>query len=319
MEQTTGRGAVVVPTLGASPHLRDCLEALRRSGGDTLQIVLVGPAEILDSRELEQSAALADTVIRLDRNLGFAGNNNRALAEIDGQWVALVNDDAIVEPDWWSRLVETLDRHGDVAAVQGVVVDLSDSDRIDGHGLSWNRHWQAVQLGHGRPVGEAPDTGCEIFGVSATAAVFRRRALEAVSVGDAQPFDPGLFAYYEDVDLAVRLREAGWRAWLVPEARAAHAGSLTGEELEGGKGRLLVANRWLVLMRLFGRGFWRRLPGILARDLRDVGRALLRGRWATLGVYASGWRRALTRSPSALHGGPPRVPPMELERFRVES
>ena len=55
--------------------------------------------------------------------------------------------------------------------------------------------------------------------MSATAAIYRRSAL--ADLGDAgRPFDARLFAYYEDVDLACRLRAAGHRALRVPAARA---------------------------------------------------------------------------------------------------
>lgn len=329
MTVAQGRDAVIVPTLGQSPHLEACLQALRVSGGQALERILVAPQSVLDQPELAGPRALADRVVALERNLGFAGNNNLALEQVSGERVALVNDDAIVEAGWWPRLSEALDRHGDVAAVQGLVVSLHDGSRIDGWGMGWNRHWQAIQLGHGVPVEEAPSAPCELFGVSATAAVFRRSVLTAIAEGDCQPFDPSFFAYYEDVELAIRLRRAGWRAWLVPEARAAHAGSLTGEALTGeaqargpltvGKGELLVGNRWWVLMGLLGRGLWSRLPAIVGRDLRDVGGAMVRGEGATVRAYLAGWRRALGQVPQRLHWGPPRLPISELRRFQGET
>src|SRR4029077_20489582 len=130
------------------------------------------------------------------------------------------------------------------------------------------------QVGHGKP---APSPGAgieEIFGVSATAAVYRREALLAVASGGGV-LDPRLGSYYEDVDLAGRLRAAGWRALLAPAARTRHAGSATGRTLGSGRGRLLPDNGVLGPARLRGAPFWLRLPVLAGRDLLDLVHAAL--------------------------------------------
>jgi GT2 family glycosyltransferase len=263
------RASAVVPTLGRSPLLVPCLEALRREGAE---IVLVDQGET----PTEIPPGLADRVLRPGRNLGFAAGTNLGIAEAMGEWIATVNDDAVVEPGWLGALVSTLEVDPGAAAAQGVNLVWDRPEIADGCGLEWNRWWQAVQIGHGLPAPGSDSRVQEVFGVSATAAVYRREALRAVAP-DGAVFDPGLGSYYEDVDLAVRLRAAGWRALLVPAARARHAGSLTGQTLGRERWRLIYGNRYVVAARLLGRGFWWRLPVLAARDCIDLGRALLRG------------------------------------------
>jgi len=273
--------SAVVPTLGASPLLIPCLEALRREGAE---IVLVdqGPAPA------PISAGLADRVLRPGRNLGFAAGTNLGIAETSGTWIATVNDDAIVQPGWAAALIAALEADPKAAAAQGVNLILDRPDTADGCGIAWNRWWQAVQVGHGKPA-PGPEGGVrEIFGVSATAALYRRAALTGKDV-----FDPRLVSYYEDVDLAVRLRASGWRALLVPAARALHAGSLTGRTLSRERWRLVYGNRWRVAARHLGSGFWPRIPLLAARDGVDLGRALLRGDRELAAGIASGWGLAL--------------------------
>ncbi len=145
-----------------------------------------------------------------------------------------------------------------------------------------------MQIGHGEPA-PGPEGGVrEVFGVSATAAVYRRQAL--LEVGG---FDSRLVSYYEDVDLAVRLRAAGWRSLLVPGARARHAGSATGRTLSRERWRLIYGNRYVVARRFLGRGFWLRLPILVLRDVVDLARAILRGDGTLAGGIVSGWGRAL--------------------------
>lgn len=274
------RVSAVVPTLGRSPLLVSCLEALRREG---MEILVVDQS----AEPVEIPGGLADRVLRPGRNLGFAAGTNLGIQEASGDWVATVNDDAVVEPGWLAALLAVLEADPRAAAAQGVNLLYDAPDRADGCGLAWNRWWQAVQIGHGKPA-PGPDGGVrEVFGVSATAAVYRRRALL-----DAGGFDSRLVSYYEDVDLAVRLRAAGWRSLLVPGARARHAGSATGRTLSRERWRLIYGNRYGVARRYLGGGFWLRLPAMILRDGIDLARAVLRRDGALAGGIVSGWARA---------------------------
>jgi GT2 family glycosyltransferase len=278
------RVTAVVPTLGRSPFLVPCLEALRREGMETLlEIILVDQGET----SVEIPNGLADRVLRPGRNLGFAAGTNLGIAEASGEGIATVNDDVLVEPGWLAALVAALEADPGAAAVQGVNLQMDRPNLVDGCGIAWNRWWQAVQIGHGRPAPARTEEPREVFGVSATAALYRRTAL------GGEVFDPRLVSYYEDVDLAVRLRAAGWRALLVPAARARHGGSVTGRTLSRERWRLIHGNRYLVASRLLGRGFLPRLPVLVLRDGIDLGRALLRGDRELAAGIVGGWRRAL--------------------------
>jgi GT2 family glycosyltransferase len=304
----------VVLTLGRSPLLVPCLEALRREGGSELEILVVDQGETPTALP----AGLADRVLRTGKNLGFATGNNLGIATAAGDWVAAVNDDAVVEPGWLPALIAALEADPGAAAAQGVNVQLAAIDSAviaDGWGLAWNGWWQAVQLGHGKPVADLKTDVREIFGASATAAVFRRAALRQVAL-NGEVFDPRLFAWYEDVELAVRLRVAGWRALLVPAARVQHAGSATGKTLSRERWRLLYGNRWPVAARLLGRAFWPRIPLLAARDLIDLVRAAGKGNFEMAAGILGGWGRALRLLPGFARFGAPAVPLGEIRRFR---
>lgn len=321
----------VVPTLGESPLLAECLRALgsQRSAGAPAREREQGPEPLLEVLVVRQGGrplaaggvdGLADREIRLPHNLGFAAATNRGIARARGRYVATVNDDAVVGEGWLWKLVDALEAEPTAAAAQGVNLIADRPDRVDGWGLGWNRAVQAIQLGRGEapPPLDAPTR--PVFGVSATAALYRREALLAVArtaarsptghppESDAEGpvpevFDTRLGSYYEDADLARRLRAAGWTALSVPGARALHAGSVTGRSLGTRRWRLLYGNRYAVVAGLLGRSFWRRLPRMVARDLGDLARAKLRldGR-RVLGI-AGGWGRAIRLLPGFLHRG----------------
>lgn len=330
---TDSRCVAVVPTLGDGPLVRECLRALRRErvGGEPVEVILVRQGRLHHGRALDPEIEdLCHRVVTVERNLGFAGATNLGTAvarEAGARFLATVNDDLQVAPGWAQRLVAALETEPEAAAVQGVNLRLDDPGRVDGCGLAWNRWWQAVQLRRGElsPPRETPVE--EIFGVSATAALYRCEALdriEDVASGGGSPdghgpFDARLGSYYEDVDLACRLRAVGARALLVPAARALHAGSATGARMSFRRWRWIHGNRLLVLARLLGRRFPRELPRILTRDLRDLVRATATLRLRRAAAVAAGWGRAARHLPAYVHRGAPRVPLRELERFRISS
>ncbi len=311
------RLSTVVPTIGRSPYLVACLEALRRDGGPR------GDGSGLEVVVVDQSAGgvtlpegLADRVLRPGKNLGFAGGTNLGLRAAAGELVATVNDDAVVEPGWAAALAAALAGDPGAGAAQGVNLRLDDPARVDGWGLGWNRRWQAAQLGFGAPAPDGGGPAREVFGVSATAAVYRREALRAVALPDGGSFDERLGSYYEDAELAVRLRAAGWRALSVPAARARHAGSAT-----AGRARWasVHGNRYLALARLLGSGLWPRLPALLGRDVLDLVRAGAGGDLSRVSGIVAGWGRAARRLPAFARRGPPAPPLAEIERLRLLS
>ena len=336
--------AAVVPTLGDGPLLRESLGALHRErvGGEPVAVILVRQGRLHHDRSLDpEIEKLCHRVVTVERNLGFAGATNLGIAVareigataerppgnaprfVPPRFVATVNDDLRVAPGWAERLASVLEAEPEVAAVQGVNLQLDNPGRIDGCGLGWNRWWQAVQLRRGEPAPRPDSPLEEIFGVSATAALYRIEALdrlEDVSGGDGDgPFDARLGSYYEDVDLACRLRATGSHALLVREARALHAGSATGGGMAFRRWRWIHGNRLLVLARLLGHRFPRELPRILTRDVRDLARAVATLRLRRGAGVVAGWSRAVRHLPAYAHRGAPRIPREELAKFQVSS
>ncbi len=292
---------MVVPTLGLSPWLIPCLEALRRQEGPKLEILLVAP----EAAAGELPTDLADRVLLLPGRPSFAVANNAGFAATRGDLLGTVNDDAVVESGWLAALVTALAADPGAAAAQGVNVRMENPAAVDGWGLDWNGRLEAVQLGSGQAPLAPGLRPFEVFGVSATAALYRRSALEAIAPGG--PFEPRLGSYYEDVELACRLRAGGRTALAVPAARASHAGTATGSRMPVVRYRWLFGNRHLVVARCLGRRFWGRLPGLAVTDLGHLARALLRGEWAAVAGIPLGWLRALRLLPAFVHGGPPRL------------
>ncbi len=220
-------------------------------------------------------------VFRSETNLGFAGGNNEAYRHATGTYIALINNDVVLDRDWLATVAGALDANQKLAAVQTIL--RRDETTIDGAGIdisdgtfrqirSWERGrlarstWQDVDSTRGRDARAPRDA----WGVSATAALYRREALGTTI------FDETLFAYYEDVELCARLHESGWRTAVLPVIKATHLGSQSAPLLGPDALRLRTRNRYLVARRHRGVG---RIGALLLEDVKLAlrGRTSIRG------------------------------------------
>ncbi|MBK8980223.1 MAG: glycosyltransferase family 2 protein [Planctomycetes bacterium] len=174
-----------------------------------------GEADALDAEFGER--------IRLWRsatNLGFAAGNNLALRAIlaDGlaRYVALLNNDAIAEPDWLRRLVAAAEAEPTLGACASHMVFRSDPRITENTGTVVLRTGEAIPRDRGRPAA-ASTAPATVLGVCGGAALYRVEALR-----DAGLFRDEFFLNFEDVDLSLRLAALGWQQRFVPGAVVRH-------------------------------------------------------------------------------------------------
>jgi GT2 family glycosyltransferase len=268
--------AVVVNRDGGDALFR-ALSSLREQRGVGVSVVVIDNASSAAERQRLAALDPAPRIVTFSKNLGFAGAANEGIARTSAPFVLLVNNDAVLSADYAARLAEALRAEDRLAAAQGLVLS-EDGTRIDSAGLEWNARGEAVPVMSGRPAGDAPASAFPVTGVSATATMYRRLALEALSeVPGGAVFDDSFFAYYEDVDLSLRLARSGWRFVCVPGAVARHEGSRTGRRTPFRRAFWTARNRWRTLFRNFE-------SALLARHLFPILRADLAH------VRAVGWR-----------------------------
>lgn len=180
------------------------------------------------------------------RNLGFGAALNRAVKSHGEGPVVLLNDDARPGPAFVESLLAAWDR-GRVAMVAGVLLRADRPDVIDSAGIACDRSLTAWDYLTGQPVSSlefAPPP----LGPTGGGALFDRAAFESVG-----GFDERIFLYYEDLDLALRMRIAGYECRLATDALALHESSAT-------LGRRAAAK---YRQTGFGRGYLLRKYGVM--------------------------------------------------------
>lgn len=266
----------VVVNRDGGEALFDLLRSLRAQEGIDLSLLVVDNGSQAEERERLAREVPTARVVAFSRNLGFAAAANEGIARTRAPFVLLVNNDAVLAPSYVARLAARLVLDERLAAVQGLVLDQSGS-RIDTAGIEWNDRGEAVPVLFGIDAATAPDSAFETAGVSATAALLRRDALDEIAP-HGHVFDDRFFAYYEDADLSLRLARAGWRFACDPEAVAWHEGSRTGRRTPLRRALWTARNRWRTLFGNFERQWIRQnFPRLLRADLAHARRLGARG------------------------------------------
>jgi GT2 family glycosyltransferase len=269
---------VVVPTRLGGARLARLLDSLARQSVRARTIVVdnaapEGVAELVARHEFAEH-------LRLEKNAGFGRAVNLAAAQTADDALVLVNDDCVCEPRFVEDLVAALDPANGVVMGAGVLVEAHDPATVDTAGMELDDTLLVFDYLNGARVSSLGTETPAPLGPCAAAAAFARSAFE-----EAGGFDENLFAYWEDVDLVLRLVRAGGRCALAPTARAAHEHSAT----------LGSGSREKNYLVGFGRGYVLRKWGVLRSPAR-VARVVFED-----GVICAG-QLAFDRTPAGMRG-----------------
>jgi len=277
------RPAIYIPTYNGRERLGKALRSLREQTRPA-EVVVVDNGSRDGTAELLREEFAEVTLLELGRNLGFGRAIDRAVEEHPADPVILLNNDVQCEP----RFVEALlDAAEGAECVAGVLVQEAAPGLIDSAGVLADRTLMGFDYLHGEPV-EAARRAAAPLGPTGGAALYRLDPFRAVG-----GFDQRIFLYYEDLDLALRLRAAGARCHLAAEARAVHAYSAS---LGAGSGDKYGHTGW-------SRGYMLRRYGVMSkpgRALRAVaaeaticaGQVLADRTVKGIGGRLRGWREA---------------------------
>jgi len=187
-------------------------------------------------------------LVCLDENHGFPEACNLGVATGSNEIVVLLNNDVDVRPGFLERVTAPL-QATDVGSVAGLLLQ-RDGELIDGIGFAVDVTLAAFSRLQGLPAAQAGSESPLLLGPGGAATAYRRVAWEEVD-----GLDETLAFYMDDVDLAIRLRLAGWRSVTAPDAVAIHlrSGTLGADPAQqrryGGFGRGYVLRRYGLLRR----------------------------------------------------------------------
>jgi GT2 family glycosyltransferase len=242
------RISVVIPNWNGRRWLPDCLHSLGEQTCPPDEVIVVDNGSADGSLEYLRDEHPSVRALAQGRNTGFASAANRGIEAATGELVALINTDVVLSSDWLQRMTAALTaRVGPASAASAAckMLSLREPTVLYDAGDILRRDGACEQRGRFMPDVGAYDEPGEVFGACAGAALYRRDAV--LGVGG---FDERYFAYLEDVDLALRLRLAGWTCAYEP-AVCWHAGEGSSAQLAGGHLPLVTRNTVLLIVKTF--------------------------------------------------------------------
>lgn len=187
---------------------------------------------VVDNNSSDDSIAFLKTyypglpLILLDKNYGFAGGYNKALQQIDSEYVVLLNSDVETTQDWIQSLISFMDSHPEVAAVQPKIRSYKEKNRFEyagaaggfidlyGYPFCRGRILETVEEDKGQY-----DTSIPLFWATGACLCIRKK-----DYTDAGGLDARFFAHMEEIDLCWRLNARGRKVMCVPDSIVYHVG-----------------------------------------------------------------------------------------------
>jgi GT2 family glycosyltransferase len=211
--------SIVIPNWNGKHFLKDCLDSLLLQTYKELEIIVVDNGSRDGSVEFLAEQYPQVRVPRFEVNTGFSVAVNRGIRESKGEYIALINNDTVVDAAWVEELVKALKGHPEVGSVGCKMLAYDDHSLLDGVGDGYRRGGLPGRIGHREKDTGLFDKERYILGACGGAAMYRRSLFVAIGL-----FDEDYFAYLEDVDMGLRAQSAGYKCLYIPTAKIYHLG-----------------------------------------------------------------------------------------------
>ena len=212
---------VVIPNYNGKKYLRDCLTFLMRCKGCAFHTIVVDDASTDESCRMVKENFPGVELVELPQNGGFAHAVNEGIRRAKTEFVLLLNNDTIPEPEFVTAMEKEIQKSGRYFSVSAKMLSMKEPEIIDDCGDQYCLLGWALGVGKGQS-SQRYTRRSEVFAACGGAAIYRRNVLLKLGL-----FDELHFAYLEDIDLGYRAMLFGYRNRYCPDAIVYHAGSAT--------------------------------------------------------------------------------------------
>jgi len=209
--------SIIIPVYNQWDYTYACLASILKNSGEiSYEIIVVDDCSTDDTRNIERFVRNIK-VIRNEKNLGFLFNCNKAAKLSSGKYIVFLNNDTLVQPGWLSWFMKTMEEKPDVGLV-GAKLIFSTGELQEAGGVVFK---DGSAMNYGR--GDDPDQPQynyfkDVDYCSGACICVRKELWEKLDGFDPQ-YTP---AYYEDTDLAMRIRSLGYRTVYQPKSIVIH-------------------------------------------------------------------------------------------------
>ncbi len=215
-------GSVIIINYNGQALIGGCLRALERQSLKDFEVIIVdngsSDSSLCEIQNFLNESPIAPRVklVPLDENLGFAGGNIVGLNHTNkSEFIALLNNDAEPELDWFENLISGMNSEPGVGACASKLI-VYGTDIIDSAGVEFSAFFKAFNRGEGKKTSSL-DTKEYVFGACGGAVLYRRKMIDEIGF-----LDEDFFLIHEDIDLNFRAQLQGWKIMYIPTANCNH-------------------------------------------------------------------------------------------------
>jgi GT2 family glycosyltransferase len=244
--------SVVVLSWNTLQETKVAIDSVRKLDYQNYEIIVVDNGSTDGSKEY-LSKQKNIVYVDLPANTGFTGGQLVAYEVAKGEFIALVNSDAVIAPTWLSVLIDLMNKGSGVGAAGGRAYTW---DKDNGSYDTNNSFYSYQVINPVNAYGKTLMTGeqtCEVDSISGAAVLIRKEAIEKVGY-----FDDRFFAYFEETDLFARMKRAGYKIMYEPTALTWHKIGVSTKGKPYFYFYQMHRNRFLYAMKNFDRKFARR-------------------------------------------------------------
>lgn len=214
--------AVIIPTFNKKDLLKECLDSLKKQTFSDFSITIIDNGSFDGTAEMLKKDFPESYVIRNSNNRGFVAVN-QGIKISQGDFVVLLNNDAVADKNWLKELVEGLKRHPEAGFAASKILNYHKRNIIDsaGDGFSFAM-MGGYSIGKGEKDGSKYAREKYCFSATGGGSIYRKSLFNKIGL-----FDEKFFAFFEDIDLGFRANWAGFKCIYLPKAILYHRGGET--------------------------------------------------------------------------------------------
>lgn len=199
----------------------ECVNSLRKINYSNFKIIIVDNGSNDDSLEILKQNLNDCIILECKENRGFSGGNNIGInyaLKHDAEYILMLNNDTLVEADFLNYMVESFECNNNIGLV-GCKIMYYDYKNIIWYGggyIDWFKFTgMNFQIGK-EDIGQC-NVSKEISFMTGCCMLIKKEVFQSVGY-----LSEDYFMYYEDVDLCVRINDAGYKIWYNPKAIVYH-------------------------------------------------------------------------------------------------
>lgn len=246
--------SVIIPNFNGAHFLIDCLKSLHQAiincPNSEFEIIFV------DNNSYDNSVEIFETIIPKNfnyrillnsKNKGFAPAVNQGIKAAKHDWVVLLNNDLVMEPNWFQLISSEIKKNKKIATYFGTVLN-KEGTKFESQGFKFYLQGKVENVSNGQKFNKSTiddlSSAKQVFGANASLIVYNKKIIQKIGL-----FDESFFAYLEDVDISLRLFNLGYKSIYIPQAISYHLGGGTSKRMKNLRSRLCYRNWFFIIIK----------------------------------------------------------------------